>query len=343
MIKKNILININLKSLKYNIQYIKKQINNKKIKFLLPVKADAYGHGIEEISKFVVKHKLVDFLGVATLFEAETILKQKIKIPIIILSDTLLKKENIQYIVKNELIQLASNLQLIRKINLEAKKQNKIINIHLMFDTGMGRCGFLYENFKKILIEVSKFKNIKISGIATHFAVADSLNQNDKKYTQEQIKKFEKIKSFAIKLFKNTIIFHASNSGGVLIHKYYADMVRIGKSSYGYTPNKKMKEKLRPVMSIETSINLIKKYQKNCYIGYEKTYKTKKTQNFIATIPVGYADGVQRNLSNKLDVLIKKKKYKIVGKISMDQMSILVNKNINIGDKVIILGQNLTA
>ncbi len=337
----NIKIEINLKNLKTNIQKIKKTLP-KNTKLLLPVKSDAYGHGIKEISLFVEKNKLVDAFGVANISESEILIKNKTKLPIYIFSESLVIKENIEFIVKNKIIQIVSSFNLINAINKESKKQNKITKIHLMIDTGMGRGGVLEKDLEALLKKIKKMKNVVLDGLCTHFPVSDEKDEESIEYTKNQLEKFNNILLKIKEYFpKNNFILHTSNSGAIVLHpeNNNLNMVRPGIAVYGYPEPQNNNLNLKPVMSVSTRISLIKTYPKNHSIGYGRTYKTKKENERIALIPIGYGDNFSRLFSNNFEVIIRGKKYKSVGRVSMDQSAILIDDNVKLSDEAMILGK----
>lgn len=337
---------VNLRALESNIKKLRSFANKragKKLKFLLPVKGNGYGSGLLPIAKFVEERKLCDFFGVAHLEEARKLKKAKIKTPILILGQSLCDPAHIKYIVQNNIEQAISDEEVLNALEVESKKQKKVSKIHLMVDTGMGRCGVLANNTPTLLEKVKKSKNIQLAGIMTHFSVADSPNPEHIKYTKKQIDIFTKLKNkIAVEIPKNSIIFHAANSGGTLEHiKSLFDMIRPGIATYGYPEpyGNGLSLGLEPIMQVTSKVALIKKYKKNYSIGYGRTYKTSK-EEFIAIVSVGYADGLSRLVSNKFKPIINRKKVRGVGRISMDQFSVLVDKKVKINDEVIIIGKS---
>jgi len=342
MIKyQRVIAEINLDNIAHNIREIKKTLNNN-TKLLTVVKADAYGHGAVEVSK-VALYNGSDWLGVAICDEAISLRENNINVPILILGYT--PKYKIDEVVKNDLTQTVFSFEMAKILSNSAVKLNKIANIHIKIDTGMGRIGFLPtdENIGEI-IKISKLPNIKITGIFTHFSTAD---QADKTFTYKQYDKFKyvvnKIKSFGIK----DIICHAANSACILeIKDVMLDMVRAGIITYGMLPSNEVKKTidLKPAMSLKTHISYIKTVEKNVSIGYGRTYFTNKITK-IATVPVGYADGYSRILSNKARVIVNGQYASVIGNICMDQFMIDVTdvENINIDDEVVLIGSQKDA
>ncbi len=328
--------------LESNISQLSKFAENKKgkrVKFLLPIKANGYGSGMLPVAKVLEHKKLCDYFGVAHLQEAFNLRENGILTPILIMGQSSCDQEHLKYIIQNNIEQAISDSKLLRFLDKEAKKINKIAKIHLLVDTGMGRCGVLFKNISEILDQIYDCKNIELTGVMTHFSVADVQEKDEIKYTEEQINKFEQVKEKVIKKFPNkNIIFHTSNSGGVIENpSSIFDMIRPGIAVYGY-PEHSMGLDLKPIMDMTSSLTLIKKYPKGHAIGYGRTYEAKENEH-IAIVPIGYGDGLNRSLSNKLTILVNGKKVKSVGRISMDQFSILVGSNAKAGDEVVIIGE----
>lgn len=206
-----------------------------------------------------------------------------------------------------------------------------------MIDTGMGREGILWKTLKdKDLQEIKDYKNIDLIGVCTHFAVSDENNKKGIDYTNYQIENFLKVKKQVEKIFgQKKIIFHSANSGAILLNKKVNfNMVRSGILTYGYEKN--LSKEIKPFLEIKSKIILIKKISKGAFIGYGKTYQSEK-EEFVGIVPIGYGDGLLRSGSNKIKFIVNNKYAEILGRISMDQVSIRVDEKTKIGDEVIIL------
>ncbi len=323
------LVEINLSNVLHNIKEIRRLIGPH-VKIMAVVKADAYGHGAVSVSKAI--EKKVDYLAVATLPEAVELRCAGIKKPILILSET--RPDNAKEIVKMGFIQTVYTYKLASALSAAADKLNKKAVVHMKIDTGMGRIGVNVDNARELFERISRLPSLKIEGIFTHFAKADENNG----FTREQLKKFNAIVS---KIGRKGIILHAANSAGTLYHKAsHLDMVRIGLSMYGiYPPGAgKGTVELKAALQFKTHIVFIKNVPAGTPISYGSTYVTKRATN-IATLPVGYADGLPRALSNKGHVLIRGKRYPIVGRVCMDLTLIDVGRSdVKEGDEVVLIG-----
>jgi len=336
------ILKVNLRQLERNILELTRFANKKKkekVKFLLPVKANAYGHGIIPVANFVEAKKLCDYFGVANFQEAYELRKNKITTPILILGQPSCEIKYFKFIIKNNIEQTISDENILFTLNQEAKNLDKKANIHLSIDTGMGREGVLLKDFPNILEKILNYSHINLVGVMTHFAVADEKKSTAKIFTNQQINIFKDIKNIInLNLSGKNIIFHTANSAGINFDSNLFDMIRPGIASYGY-PEDNSKLKLKPILELKSKICLIKKYPKNYSLGYGQTYKTKKENEIIGIVPIGYGDGLNRLLSNKLTPIINNIKRKSVGRISMDQFSVIIDNKIKVNDEVIILGE----
>ena len=329
---------INKENLILNFHNIKKKVG--KAKIMAVVKADAYGHNV----KFVIDtlNSIVnkpDYYAVATVEEGIELKKLKVKQPILVFDP--IDKSSVNEILKNKLIPTIFTDEHV-KILIGALKKLKVknqINVHVKIDTGMNRLGIEYYKAERFIVKLQKNKQINIDGVFTHFACSDE-KEND--YTRLQINRFNAIIN---KLKEKKIKFglvHAANSGAIIDYpEAHYDMVRPGISLYGYYPSLETSEsiKLLPVMSIVSKVGSVKIIDKNESISYSRRYFTKK-QTKIISVPIGYADGLPRNLTNNVQAIIKNKIYNQVGTVTMDRIMFDVeNDNIKVGDDVILIGK----
>ena len=336
-----VIAEINLDNIAYNMQNIRKAIDDK-TKIMVIVKADGYGHGAVEVAKTAL-YNGANCLGVAIIDEAIELRKNNIFEPILILGNTIENK--LLQVIRYNITQTIFSYDMAKKLSDEAKKIRKSVDIHIKIDTGMGRLGFLPN--ESSIDEILKIKNlpyINITGIFTHFATSD---MKDKSFTTNQ---FEKYKYMITKLEEKgltNITKHISNSGAILdLKEYNLDMVRAGIILYGMYPSDDVKKdiKLKPAMSLKTYISYIKELDANNSISYCRTYFTNKKTK-IATIPVGYADGYSRLLSNKARVFINGYYANVIGNVCMDQFMVDVTHipNVKEADTVVLMGGDITS
>ena len=329
---------INLNNIRNNIINLKNCVPPE-TKVMLIVKADGYGHGAEEIIKYV--DDLSDAYGVAIIDEAVTLREKGIDKMILVLSYT--PKEYLKVAVEYGISQAVTDYETALYMSRAAAELDMDARIHIKLDTGMGRLGFScdeegLEEIKKI----SKLPDIVFEGCFTHFSKAD---EKDITYTKKQ---FEKYMDFISRLEAEGITFkikHVCNSAATIQYPEAAlDMVRLGIAIYGLYPSEDVGKdmiELEPAMEIISQISYVKNVPAGRLISYGGTYETKR-DSIIATVPVGYADGYPRALSNVGRVLINGKSVPVTGRICMDQFMIDVTDipDVKKGDKVILLGKS---
>ncbi|HOM65464.1 MAG TPA: alanine racemase [Ignavibacteriales bacterium] len=332
---RNTYAKIFLNNLKYNILNIKKKINLTKI--MTVVKADAYGHGAVELVKYLENSPEIkpDYLGVAILDEAIELRNSGSQLPILVFSPIDLDEINF-YIENNLNATIHSFFQIDAINNLQLTKP---LNIHIKVDTGMGRIGFFPNELEKAFYLLDKMPNIKINGIYTHLSCSDNPNDD---FSYKQLDIFNTVVS-KLKANYDIGLVHAANSGAILnFPEAYFDMVRPGIMLYGYKPALESLDTvdLKPVMQLITKVNTIKEFEKNYPISYSRRYYT-KAKTKIISLPLGYADGIKRQLTNKMRCIINDKYYPQVGTVCMDRIMFDIGNddNIKIDDEVILLGE----
>jgi len=330
-------VEINLDAIANNVKNIKKLIGKKK-ELMAVVKGNAYGHDILEIASVVLNNGATR-LAVARLEEGIFLRKSGITVPILVLGLTL--KQQVEPLVSYNITPTVSEYEMIEKLSDSAFKEDKIVKVHLKVDTGMGRIGIPPNHVLNFIKKVKVLKNVEIEGIFTHFSVAD---EKDKSYTEAQFKKFVEVLNILEKEGIRIPVKHVGNSATLLdLPHMWLDMVRPGISLYGLYPSEDVQKtvKLTPAYSFKTRIVFLKELLQGKDIGYGRTYTTKKKRTVVASLPVGYADGYNRLLSNKGEVLVKGKRFPIIGRICMDQCIIDVTdlSQVKIGDEVVLWGK----
>lgn len=325
--KRQTYLEINLNNFKDNINEIKKIHPNKEI---IPViKANGYGTYINKRLDIINKFNIVAVAIVEEAIELRNIGYQK---DILVLNQPY--EEEIDDIIKYNIIPGICSIDFLNKLI----KTNKEIKIHIEVETGMNRTGF--KSLKEV-IPLLQNNNIIVDGLYTHFSSADT----DDEYTKKQINKFIEFYNEITKYIKNIRYIHTSASNGLINYKLdITNAIRPGIIMYGYPSCNEIsnKIKLKPTASLISKISYIKEVSKNESISYNQTYKTtKKTK--VATIGIGYADGIRRTLSNKGNVVINNTLCPIIGNVCMDSILVDVTKleKVNIGDKVYIFDNKL--
>lgn len=302
------------------------------------VKADGYGHGAVEISKAIDEN--TDFFAVSNIDEAIQIRNGGINKPILILGYT--PPRSMDLIAEHDVTQTVFSYEYGKMLAEAAESLNKKIKVHIKIDTGMNRLGFSVQNEeeKKASIvkikELSKERLLEFEGIFTHFAVAD---EPEDPFTKTQFGRFT---DCVDTLEKDGIKFryrHAANSAATLnFPEMKLDMVRPGLILYGITTNRPDTVGLKPVMELKTTVSFVHEFKKGDSVSYGRTYVAEKDMK-IATLPIGYADGLFRALSKNLKVLINGKEAPIIGRICMDQCMVdVTGLDVKTEDEVTVFG-----
>lgn len=325
---------IDLKAIAHNYRQVKKMVG-KNIKVMTVVKANAYGHGTVEVSK-VLERLGVDYLGVATTDEALRLRDHGIRAPILILGHVL--PQEVKSAIDRDITLTICGTELLDAIR-KAATRGRQARVHIKIDTGMGRIGVWHEEAMHVIKNLVQEKSVVIEGIYTHFS---SVGRDDF-FTIYQIESFERLLSKLKEFDVDIPLRHAANSiATVDFKRSHQNLVRPGLIIYGMYPKHTFPRliSLKPALSFKTRIVYLKDTPPGRSISYGRSYITQKP-TMIATLPVGYADGLGRNLSNKAEVLVRGKRAPIIGRVTMDQTMIDVThiKGAKVGDEVVIIGK----
>jgi alanine racemase len=337
---------IDFAKLAFNVEQIRRHIHGeypkRKIKICGVVKANAYGHGIDEVSRKLVDLG-IDFLGVANYDEAIRLRKNIPDIPILVFGTLIHSKlqpaKYVSLLHKHNLTATVASYDTARFLDDYSRKFKSRFKIHIKVDTGMRRIGLDYKRAFRNILQIASLKHLELEGIFTHFASAEEKN---KSFARIQLERFNDLLNELRKTGIEFPIIHAANSGAVLdLKDSYYNMVRPGLLLYGYYPSSSVRNKitLKPVMNFKSKVTYIKKVDEGESISYGRKYFTKKPV-FIGSVPVGYGDGYWRQLSNKSKILINKKFYRQVGSVTMDWIMVELGSRykIKIGDDVLLMG-----
>jgi len=289
-----------------------------------------------KVGKLLNRCGLENF-GVSDLAEGILLRKAGIKKTILLFESTLPQLAG--RIITNNLIPTVCTLELAKALNRTAAKAHKKINIHIEIDTGMGRLGVWHKEAINFIKEIYPLKNLNIHGLYTHFPVAET----DKSFTLSQV---IKLSTLVKKLDQQGLVIpfiHAANSMGLAGYKTHVlNLARPGLMVYGLYPHRNLKKriKLKPAMSVGSTVIYLKEVGKGRSISYGRTFIAKDNMK-VATIPIGYNDGYLRQFSNKASVVIEGVRCPVVGRVTMDQIIVDVSKvkNVRIGSLVTILGK----
>lgn len=328
---------IDLDAVEYNCNNVRAKLPDG-CRLLGVIKADAYGHGAVELAHLL--DGKCDFFGVACIEEAVELKKAGVKAPVLILGyvDPNVYDLVVKYDVRIPIFSMESAVAL----SDEAVRQGKTVPFHFCIDTGMSRIGFqVNEQSADICKEITLLPNIEAEGLFSHFATADESDLTKALAQREKYKAFVKmLEDRGV----NIPVKHLNNSAGIMNFDECFDMCRMGIILYGLYPSEEVDKSLldiKPVMSWLTHITHIKTLEPGREISYGGTYKTTEPR-VIATIPVGYADGYPRCLSNKGRVIINGQYANIVGRVCMDQFMVDVTdvKGVDLNSTVTLVGRD---
>lgn len=334
-IGRNTWAEIDLDAIQYNVCQFKKWIP-KKTKILCAVKANAYGHGSVPVARAALEAG-ADYLGVAFLDEALELRAAGITAPILVLGVT--PPHAMEQAIQAKITVSVPDEWYFSELEKIAFQLRQKVKYHLKVDTGMTRLGLKPQEVVPFLQKANGSPFVEAEGIFTHFATSD---EREKSYYERQYRLFDEIVQQVKSNGFDIPLIHASNSAGAIeFPERSYDMIRMGISLYGFYPSQEVRQafSLRPAMSLHSKVGMIKQVPPDIGISYGKIYQTTKEES-IATLPIGYADGILRSLSNRGQVLIKGKRVPIVGRVCMDQLMIQVDDAmpVFIGDEVVFYG-----
>lgn len=300
------------------------------------IKADAYGHGIIAIAKCLEAEECAYF-GVAYLEEALLLREEGIQTPILVMGGIL--REQIPLYIEQNITLTASSIDKLQAIEKTARQMKRCATVHLKIDTGMGRIGVQEWSAHKLLEAAKNCVGVDIEGVFTHFANADS---TDLEHAHIQMARFESVLETAKKMGLQIPMVHMANSGAALqFPKSHKHLVRTGLLLYGVYPDPDIPKSIdvKPVLKWTSRVVYFKVLPPNRPIGYGSKWSSSK-QTRIVTVPVGYGDGYHRRMTGRAEVLIRGKRYPVVGSICMDQIMVDIgwDEAFN-GDEVVLLGE----
>jgi alanine racemase len=335
------ILKISSKTLRNNIAIIKQYT---KTKFCLPVKANAYGHGLELIVRNT--NDIVDFYAVACATEALEVCKYSFEVPVLIFG--VVEATYVSELIKRDVRFSIHSVTDIEKLEYYAQKNNKKIKAHIFVNTGMNMLGVDYTNAKESIDSVLSSKYIELEGVYSHLACADDKYNT---FNDLQIERFLKVVDL-VKSKKETVICHLANSyASIGRGDTSLDMIRPGILSYGFLPEFKVNEslkKIQPIAKLNTQVIRIITLKDMQEVGYSISYSGEVDEQ-IAILPIGYGDGFPRLLGNKgcvyIDSVGKDISYPIIGRINMDALAVSLGQNntgIKVGDVVTVISDNPT-
>jgi alanine racemase len=328
-------LEVDLQAMLSNIKFFKSKIETS-TRIMVMVKANSYGTGTYEVADFLEHHQM-DYLGVAYADEGVLLRERGISLPIMVMNPEQNSYNTIiDYQLEPEIYSVRVLKLFIEK--LEEKAISQTYPIHIKLDTGMHRLGFSCNDLDELIAICKNNPNLIIKSIFTHLASTD---ENDKEFTEQQIVQYLEMYDFITEKLSIQPIRHVLNSHGVIYFPHHQmDMIRIGIGMYGFSSDEKTKTQLKNVVTLKTKISQIHEIEAGESVSYNRRFIATKTTK-VATLPIGYADGISRKLGNeKFYVIINHQQARILGTICMDMMMVDVSQiNCQEGDEVIIYGE----
>jgi len=326
---------VDLAALRWNLRQVRKLVGPK-VKILAVVKANAYGHGAVPCSRTLVAAG-ADYLGVATSEEGAELRRAGLKVPIVVLG--LIQPQEAELVVRYRLQPAVATDPQIRALARAARKTGKTVAVHLKVDTGMGRIGIAPEEAEGFSRRLRRLPGLTLGGLFTHFAHADGQN---KRLLNSQQLRLQAAAAQVKRLWPEAVVHEANSAAVIESPETYADMVRPGIMLYGLHPAPRLRHRveLKPVLSWVTHIVQVKDVPSNVGLSYGHTFVTRRPSR-IATLALGYADGLNRALSNRGRVLIGGKVCPLVGRVCMDMCLADVTDvaEARVGSETVLIGR----
>ncbi len=327
---------IDLGALRWNFRQVRIKVGPQ-VKILSVVKANAYGHGACEIAE-VLQDEGGDAFGTATVEEGIELRQRGIHAPVVVLAGVY--PDQLEEVERYDLTPVVCEAEVLGRLKQLTKKRKSPLNFHLKVDTGMGRIGFLSQEADSWLPELSGLEMLHLQGVFSHFSRAENVSHQ---HTRKQLESFRRVLHRLQANGHQPSFVHLANSAAIItLPEAYFTMVRPGLMLYGVYPSPEMVKEtsLKPALTWKTSIHQLKKVPKGFHISYGQTFTTQR-ESTIATLPLGYADGYKRSLSNRGCVLVRGQRAPIVGTICMDLTMVDVTdiRGVSQGDEVVLLGQ----
>lgn len=333
-------VEIDLDNLEHNYNLIRSRMKED-TRLMAVVKANGYGHGDAQVAHVLDKNG-ADWFGVSNILEARSLRRAGITKPILVLGYT--PEKNARDLFELSLTQCVFSEEYAEKLAAAARRDNLILECHIKLDTGMNRLGFDTHDPAELVLQLARvcyLPNLKVTGIFTHFAMADENTDEGRYYTAMQHRRFAAVMNELNQKGFRFQHIHCCNSAATLNYpEYHYTMVRPGIALYGLVPGNKPIEgvDLRPVMTLKSVVALVKELPAGEKISYGGTYESYSRMK-LATIPIGYADGYPRSLSSRGYAYVNEKIVPVVGRICMDQLMLdVTGLQVKEGDEVTLFG-----
>lgn len=334
--KRSAWVEVDLEAVTENVRTLKGLLKPG-VLFMAVVKADGYGHGAVPVAEAALAGGAERF-GVALLEEGIALRKAGITVPIHLLSE--LAFDEIPSIIENDLVPTVYTSVFAEGLNENARGRGLKVKVHLKVDSGMNRVGIPVAEAVETIESISRLASLEIEGIFTHFALADAPECD---FTRTQLARFQAVLSELGSKGLNIPVRHAANSAATILYpETHFEMVRCGISIYGLHPSNATKGKigLRPTLTLKARIPFLKSIESGAGVSYGHTFRAEHPTR-VATLPLGYADGYTRLLSNRSQVLVRGQRASVIGNICMDQLMVDVTAvpGVKVDDEVVLIGR----
>lgn len=328
-------VEVDLDAIAHNVREMRRIAPDSQL--MAVVKADGYGHGALQVAQAALEAGAT-WLGVATVEEGVDLRRNGVVAPTLIFG--YVPPEQVGMVVMHGLRPAVFSLDLAQVLNQRGEALVRKAFIHLKVDTGMGRVGVRLHELAEFARALTRMSHVEVEGVFTHLATAD---EPENPFAGEQLKAFEQALAVLREAGVNPPVIHAANSAGIMLwpDSHY-DVVRAGIALYGLPPDPAVDwpAQLRPALTWRTRVGLLKEVNPGDAISYGCTYRAESHQR-IASLPVGYADGFPRHLSNQGEVLIRGRRCRVVGRVCMDQTMVRIPDDLEVapGDEVVLIGE----
>lgn len=330
---------VDLAALRFNLKQVR-ELTKGQAEILAVVKANAYGHGAVPVVQELYSAG-VRIFGVASVEEGVELRRSGVSLPILVLGG--IHGRELEEVIQNGLTPVLFDLDTARALDAEAGKAQKYFPVHVKIDTGMNRLGVPWREWGQTIDLFRSLKNLRVEGLMSHLSAAESEQPRDQAFTEEQIRRFQVCLNHARQVGIQPRYVHLANSAAMLLwERVLFNLVRPGLMLYGVHPSAALQGRLplRPAMRWKTEILFLKRVPAGDPVSYGRTYSCERDA-LIATLPVGYADGYSRRLSNRAEVLIRGRRAKVVGAVCMDLAMVDVSEipGVRVGDEAVLLGK----
>jgi alanine racemase len=329
---------VDLAAIRHNLALVRR-IVGPTTKLLVAVKADAYGHGAVPVARICTQSG-VDLLGIATVEEGIALREADLRLPLVLLGNIL--PGEAATVVRYDLTATLSDGLVADTLCAAAREAGKRVPVFVEVDTGMGRVGvYPWEQAHHFIVATAGRPELSLQAVFSHFPTAD---EPDLSFAREQVRRLQAVRRAVAAAGVRVPWWSMANSSAVCgLPEAHFDLVRPGIMVYGYPPSSgcPYAAELRPAMSLRSAIVFLKRVGRGTSLGYGRSYQTAADGALVATVPIGYADGYPRALSNRAPVLVGGRRYRVSGRVSMDQITIDLGpaSEAQVGDEVVLFGQ----